>query len=90
MSIERETIVEPAASETVIVDRGHRPFGVIGAIIAAVAAERRRVQRWRLGQRRPAGNHCHGIARQSQAFLSIILLFCSSDRPVVVRQRRAL
>tara|TARA_R110000868_G_scaffold102521_3_gene282331 strand:+ start:216 stop:422 length:207 start_codon:yes stop_codon:yes gene_type:complete len=38
MSIERETIVEPAASETVIVDRGHRPFGVIGAIIAAVAA----------------------------------------------------
>ena len=39
MPIERETIVErPAASDTVIVDSGRSPFGVIGAIIAAVAA----------------------------------------------------
>ena len=39
MPIERETIVErPAASDTVIVENGRSPFGIIGAIIAAVVA----------------------------------------------------
>lgn len=38
MPIERETITErPANNETVVVDGGN-PFGIIGAIIAAVVA----------------------------------------------------
>ncbi len=38
MPIERETIVErPSSSETVVVGGGN-PFGIIGAIIAAVIA----------------------------------------------------
>ena len=38
MPIERETIVERPASETVVVGRGGNPFGIIGLIIAAVIA----------------------------------------------------
>ena len=38
MPIERETIIERAPSETVVVGRGGNPFGIIGAIIAVVLA----------------------------------------------------
>jgi hypothetical protein len=37
MPIERETIIEPATNETVVVGGGN-PFGIVGAIIAAVVA----------------------------------------------------
>ena len=37
MPIERETIVEHSPSETVVVGGGN-PFGIIGAIVAAVLA----------------------------------------------------
>lgn len=38
MAIERETIVERNAPETVVVDRGGNPFGIVGVIIAVVIA----------------------------------------------------
>jgi hypothetical protein len=38
MPIERETIVEHAPSETVVVGGGISPFGIIGGIIALVLA----------------------------------------------------
>lgn len=38
MPIERETIVERAPSETVVVGGGISPFGIIGGIIALVVA----------------------------------------------------
>lgn len=39
MAIERERIVErPAPTDTVVVDGGGNPFGIIGGIIAAVVA----------------------------------------------------
>ena len=37
MPIERETIVERSPSETVVVGGGN-PFGIVGAIVAAVLA----------------------------------------------------
>ena len=37
MPVERETIIEPASSETVVVGGGS-PFGIIGAIVAVVIA----------------------------------------------------
>ncbi len=37
MPIERETIVERSPSETVVVGGGN-PFGIVGAIVAAVIA----------------------------------------------------
>nr|WP_295890861.1 hypothetical protein [uncultured Devosia sp.] len=37
MPIERETIIERSPSETVVVGGGN-PFGIIGAIVAAVLA----------------------------------------------------
>ena len=37
MPVERETIIEPASSETVVVGGGN-PFGIIGAIVAVVIA----------------------------------------------------
>lgn len=38
MPIERETIVERAPAETVVVGGGGNPFGIIGVIIAVVIA----------------------------------------------------
>ena len=38
MPIERETIVERAPSETVVVGSGISPFGIVGGIIALVIA----------------------------------------------------
>jgi hypothetical protein len=38
MPIERETIIEPASNETLVVGGGSNPFGIIGAIIAVVVA----------------------------------------------------
>lgn len=37
MPIERETIIEPASNDTVVVGGGN-PFSIVGAIIAAVVA----------------------------------------------------
>lgn len=38
MAIERETIVEHAPRETVVVEGRSNPFGIVGLILAAVAA----------------------------------------------------
>lgn len=38
MPIERETVVERAPTETVVVGGGGNPFGIIGVIVAVVIA----------------------------------------------------